>query len=75
VRDFRLTRYELAAGPATVDGGVPQILLCVSGSVELSDVDGTSIVLGRGRSAYLPASQKAITITGRGTVYRATTSL
>jgi mannose-6-phosphate isomerase len=73
VRDFRLTRFELGAGASTIDGGVPQILLCTSGSVELSDVDGTTLVLGRGRSAYLPASQKAVTVTGRGTLFRATT--
>ena len=72
VRDFLLSRYELSGAAATVDGGVPQILLCAGGSVELADMDGSSIVLGRGRSAYLPASQKGITLTGRGTVFRAT---
>jgi mannose-6-phosphate isomerase len=74
VRDFRLDRYELGAAASTIDGCVPQILLCTSGSVELSDVDGTSLVLGRGRSAYLPASQKAVTVTGRGTLFRASTT-
>jgi mannose-6-phosphate isomerase len=75
VRDFALSRYEVAGTASTVDGEVPQILVCVSGSVEVADVDGSSLVLGRGRSAYLPAGQKGVTLTGRGTVYRATTNL
>jgi mannose-6-phosphate isomerase len=75
VRDFLLSRHDVAGQASTVEGGRPQILLCTSGSIEVSDVDGSSVVLPRGRSAYLPASQKYATLTGRGTLFRATTNL
>jgi mannose-6-phosphate isomerase len=75
VREFRLTRYAVTDRPSTVDGGAPQILLCVEGSAELSGMDGGSLALPRGASAYVPAGRKAITLTGASTVYRATTNL
>jgi len=75
VREFRLTRYEVGDRPSTVDGGAPQILLCTAGSVELSGVDGDPEPLPRGASAYLPASRKAVTLTGRGVVFGAGTNL
>jgi mannose-6-phosphate isomerase len=75
VREFRLARHEVAGRPATVDGGVPQILLCVEGSLELSGVDGGSVPLPRGASAFVPADRKAVTLSGRGTAFRARTNL
>jgi len=76
VREFRLTRLAADPKPSTVDGGAPQILLCVEGSVEVSGLDGEGAVrLPRGGSAFLPASRKAFGLAGRGTVFRATTNL
>jgi len=46
VREFRLTRFDVGPNPCTVDGGAPQILLCVEGSVEVSGMDGDSGVGG-----------------------------
>jgi mannose-6-phosphate isomerase len=83
VREFRLTRFDVgpdpSSGVSTGDGGAPQILLCVTGSVEVSGSDGAAVGLPRGASAFVPASRKAITLAGRGagraTVFRATTNL
>ena len=65
----------MCSSDLTVDGGAPQILLCTAGSVELSGVDGDPEPLPRGASAYLPASRKAVTLTGRGVVFGAGTNL
>jgi len=85
VREFRLSRIELTDIPSVVDGGQPQILLCVEGSVEVSAVsDGVvgarsdaacSVLLARGESAYLPASAQKVTLAGSGALFRATTNM
>jgi mannose-6-phosphate isomerase len=76
VREFRLTRFDAGLSPSVVDGGAPQILLCVEGSVEVSGLDGEDAVrLPRGGSAFVPASRKAVMLAGRGAVFRAITNL
>lgn len=58
VDDFRLSRYVLggtAQETRRIPGGSPQILLCVEGSVSLTDEDGSALTLRRGESAYVPA--------------------
>ncbi|MDA0636776.1 mannose-6-phosphate isomerase, class I [Nonomuraea sp. MCN248] len=67
VTQFALVRHELGEGAAhTVPGGVPQILLCVSGGV----VAG-GLALGPGESAFVPASVPELRLTGAATVFRA----
>jgi mannose-6-phosphate isomerase len=75
VREFRLTRLALGQIPSTVDGGRPQILLCVEGSVTVSTVDGSAEVLARGESGYLPASEEKVILSGPGVLFRATPNL
>jgi mannose-6-phosphate isomerase len=74
VVEFRLSRVTLAA-PCPVDlaPGGPQILLVTDGSATLSGA-GEPVELRRGRSAWVPAGT-AVTLTGNGTVFRATTNL
>ncbi|MET9224100.1 MULTISPECIES: mannose-6-phosphate isomerase, class I [unclassified Streptomyces] len=73
IDEFRLSRYVLAPGAQarTLDSGTPQILLCTAGRAELRDGDGTTLTLAPGESAYVPASERT-TLTGEGTVFRAT---
>ncbi|MFF7199257.1 mannose-6-phosphate isomerase, class I [Streptomyces sp. NPDC008079] len=73
IDEFRLSRYVLAPGAQarTLDSGTPQILLCTAGRAELRDGDGTTLTLAPGDSAYVPASERT-TLTGEGTVFRAT---
>ncbi|MFF7158910.1 mannose-6-phosphate isomerase, class I [Streptomyces sp. NPDC008139] len=73
IDEFRLSRYVLAPGAQarTLGSGTPQILLCTAGRAELRDGDGTTLTLAPGESAYVPASERT-TLTGEGTVFRAT---
>ncbi|MFJ1587403.1 mannose-6-phosphate isomerase, class I [Streptomyces sp. NPDC088197] len=73
IDEFRLSRYVLAPGAQarTLDSGTPQILLCTAGRAELRDGDGTTLTLAPGESAYVPARERT-TLTGEGTVFRAT---
>jgi mannose-6-phosphate isomerase len=72
--EFRLSRVTLAAPcPVDLPAGGPQILLVTDGSATVSG-SGEPVVLGRGRSAWVPAGA-AVTLTGDATVFRATTNL
>jgi mannose-6-phosphate isomerase len=72
VDDFRLSRLDLAGTPASLPGGRPQLLLCIAGTARLRDDHGARLELTRGQSAYLPATDTGVSITGQGTVLRAT---
>lgn len=70
-REFELARLELdAQGEVAARTCGPEILLCVSGRVEVVARDGTTS-LARGESCVLPAAAGAYTVAGRGTVFRA----
>ncbi|MFC7221409.1 mannose-6-phosphate isomerase, class I [Streptomyces polyrhachis] len=75
VDDFRLYRHDLDDGPLHLcgpqDAPVPQILLCTDGSAELTAADGQHLELRRGESAYLPAAQSPVHVSGSGTLFRA----
>jgi len=72
VGDFRLSRMQPRADGVKLPGSMPQILLCVAGTVLLSAPDGTELTLRRGQSAYLSASCGGVVATGPGTILRAT---
>ncbi|MFG1694917.1 mannose-6-phosphate isomerase, class I [Nonomuraea sp. NPDC049309] len=66
--EFALTRHEPAGEPGQeLPGGVPQIVLCVDGETRLGD----DLVLRPGESAFVPAAVPSVTLSGKGTAYRA----
>jgi mannose-6-phosphate isomerase len=72
--DFRLSRLDLSGQPVGLPEGRPQILLCIAGALQLRDGSGSLLELSRGQSAYVSASDTAVSIAGHGTVLRATVS-
>jgi mannose-6-phosphate isomerase len=72
VPDFRLARLRLGADGVRLPESRPQIVLCIAGRVTLRDGGGAELELGRGQSAYLPASETGVTAAGPGTALRAT---
>ena len=71
VDDFRFSRLRLSSQPASLGDGLPQIILCTAGQAELAGASGT-LRLAQGQSAYVPASDAAMTVTGTGELVRAT---
>lgn len=71
-RHFRLSRLELAGERAELTGGVPQILLCLAGSVDVR-TEHEHVTLLAGRSAFVGADTPGFVVEGRGRVFRATT--
>jgi mannose-6-phosphate isomerase len=77
--EFELSRLEWQAGEregVRLGGNSPQIMICTAGAVTLAGADGRKIVLERGQSVWLPASEPDVTIwpanTPRAQVFRAT---
>jgi mannose-6-phosphate isomerase len=68
-REFSLVRVAVD-GSATLDGGVPQLLLCVAGGVRAA-AGGTEVELTGGTAAFVSASDPPVTLTGSGIVFRA----
>jgi mannose-6-phosphate isomerase len=75
VADFRLSRLDLAEDPIRLPGGRPQILLSIGGSARARDQRGEVLELRRGDSVFVPAADGDVTLTGSGTVLRATVGL
>ncbi|UQA95111.1 mannose-6-phosphate isomerase, class I [Streptomyces halobius] len=88
IDEFRLSRYVLAPGgaPLPLDARTPQVLLCtagtvrlraragtaVNGSVEVDDTGiATELTLAPGESAFVRAGEH-LTVSGNGTLFRAT---
>lgn len=73
IDEFRLSRHVLAPGgdARTLDAGTPQILLCTGGRAVLRGDDGSTLTLGPGESAFVPAGERT-GLSGDGTVFRAT---
>ncbi len=69
-REFRLSRITVrgAAVPRSVKG--PEILLATEGAVSAGE-----ITMAKGASVFVPASTSSYTLSGHGTLYRATTNL
>jgi mannose-6-phosphate isomerase len=67
--EFALCRVAVD-GAVELDGGVPQILLCVAGSVRAT-AGGSTVDLTGCTAAFVPASDPVVTLSGRGTVFLA----
>jgi mannose-6-phosphate isomerase len=67
---FELSRIALAGQTLEVEVAGPEILLCVEGQVAARSYK-TSLPLGRGASAFVPASTAHYTLYGEGVVFRA----
>ncbi|MFH9399606.1 mannose-6-phosphate isomerase, class I [Streptomyces sp. NPDC017638] len=75
VDDFRLSRLALdgRGGARVLPASRPQILVCTAGAVRLAG-PGQEVVLPPGASVFVPAGE-AVTASGEGTVFRATTGV
>ncbi|HEY0216234.1 MAG TPA: mannose-6-phosphate isomerase, class I [Cellulomonas sp.] len=72
VDDFELSVTELLDDdPHPLPGRGPRILLCLDGWMEVSAGSGQSLRLGRGRAAFVPASDGALTVRGTGRLVQA----
>ncbi|MGA5566171.1 mannose-6-phosphate isomerase, class I [Streptomyces platensis] len=88
IDEFRLSRFVAAPGaaPHALPSRTPQILLCTAGRVWLREAgagvgagagaeavagDGAGLALAPGESVFVPAGER-ITLTGDGTLFRAT---
>lgn len=71
--EFRLSRIVVDEEPVVLSERGPQVLLCIDGTVRASGAE--SVALGCGQSAYAGAGDGAVTLSGRGIVFRATAGL
>lgn len=71
VDDFELSVTTAGGGTHPLPGRGPRVLLCLSGSVELSSATGQRLVLEQGHAAFAPSLDGAIKVTGDGTVVQA----
>ncbi len=65
--EFRLSR--LADGAERTPSG-PEILLCTAGGFSLRSAAGT-LDLASGQSAFVPVSEGAYSVSGQGSLFRA----
>lgn len=71
VPDFRLAAVSVADGIARpVPGDGPRALLCLDGDVTVRSAD-SALVLTRGESAFVPASEREVTARGHGRLVQA----
>ncbi|MDQ0373224.1 mannose-6-phosphate isomerase, class I [Cellulomonas humilata] len=72
VDDFELSVTRLTDdGPTRLPGRGPRILVCLEGEVEIATQDGSLLLLTRGQSVFVPASDGALTGSGDATVVQA----
>jgi mannose-6-phosphate isomerase len=72
VDDFELSVTRLTDdGPTRLPGRGPRILLCLEGEVEIGTHDRETVLLTRGQSLFVPASDGALIGTGDGTLVQA----
>ncbi|MFD6419182.1 mannose-6-phosphate isomerase, class I [Streptomyces sp. NPDC060194] len=69
VDEFRLSRFALTGTAHDLGTTGPQILLCTAGTVRAGE-----LALAAGESVFVPAGE-AVTVTGTGTLFRATVVL
>jgi mannose-6-phosphate isomerase len=73
--EFRLSRLELRAAKRDVTHAGPQVLLTVDGDIVASDAGGRELVVPRGHSLWVSASDGPVWISGTATVFRVTDGL
>lgn len=73
--EFRLSRLEPASGRLEITHAGPQVLLVVSGSIEVTDGRGATVRVPRGRSVWIGAGDGPVWVGGSGTAFRATDGL
>ncbi|MCW2946398.1 MAG: hypothetical protein JWR24_3115 [Actinoallomurus sp.] len=69
---LRLTLYVIDADVTIEASAGPQVLLCVDGRVTAS-AGGSTEVIGAGHSVFVSASAGVVSVSGRGTLYVAST--
>jgi mannose-6-phosphate isomerase len=69
-KEFQLSFFDVAA-PANVAVSGPEIWLVTSGQVELSAPGEASLTLGSGRSAFVSADSRELSLRGSGRIFRA----
>ena len=72
VDDFELSVTTVDdADPHPLPGRGPRILLCLDGTLRIETSGGEGALLRRGESAFVPASDGGLTVTGSGTLVQA----
>jgi mannose-6-phosphate isomerase len=69
--EFRLYRAALGAGPVTLPGAGPRLVLSVDGTLTLTAA-GATLKLGQGESAFLSAADATVTAAGPAEAFIAT---
>lgn len=72
VEDFELSVTRLTDEGATrIPGRGPRVVLCIEGEIEVSTGRGPILLLRRGQSVFIPASEGQLTASGDGVVVQA----
>lgn len=78
--EFRLSVISLRGGDmagSIYQGSLGQrsaeIILCTAGKAVIKDIEGDALEISRGMSLFIPASIKGYSISGKATLYKATT--
>jgi len=74
VAEFRLFRLTLMPRPTVLPGRSPRIVLITQGQARLT-VDGASISLATGASAFVPAESERTAVSGAGTAFVVTSAV
>jgi mannose-6-phosphate isomerase len=73
--EFALSRVRVDQVGRVLEHTGPQILLVTEGTLTLTDAQGQELLVGPGRSVFLPARQGPVRVHGTGTLFRATDGL
>ena len=73
--EFALSRVRVDQVGRVLEHTGPQILLVTEGTLTLTDAQGRELLVGPGRSVFLPARQGPVRVHGTGTLFRATDGL
>lgn len=74
-REFRLSRLTISGETIEVTRDGPQILLVISGDIEVTAAGGHRLQVRQGQGLWIPASDRDVQVGGRATVFRATDGL
>lgn len=65
--DFELSTISLDSGAIDLPADYPAIIIVISGNLTLSDALRETILLPKGKTVFIPASGRMLTISGKGT--------